>query len=344
MSEYFHFDCDDTAIRYHITRVLLKKGWEKNEENPSFSDANLILNDEISTHFEYKHLLWLLLQNIQPAFLPLSYPINDANFKTVLSQVVLDHYMVNGQYQKQLDRLMWLLKPSTLNNGDEIKIFRNIEDVQAHYLRHDRLGGEQVLQQYIYPDLFQGKKYTFRIFVALTNYAGVFIYHDGYINVSAVPFDLAQPEALRKMHITNYVLDGELANITQHLASEVKNFALIHQQMKEIVAKTVKKLIKKFPRYLKPQPLKVVELFGYDFMLDESKKLWLLEINQGPDCPMIADHALNESLWYPFWDDVVENFVCPIGRGDSHILPNPHSFQQVLGPKQCYSRLRDWLG
>jgi len=344
MDKIFHFNCYESAIRYHITRVLELKGWQKEKKNPQFSDQNLSLDDDASVHFEYKHLLAQLIKNIQPSFMPITYCLNDSTASSVLSQVVLDHYLHDNRYHKEIDWLKWLLKPSMLNNGDNIILFNNVDEIRQHYWEPNRMGGEHVLQQYISnPALYNGKKYTFRIFAALTNYAGVYLYNEGYANISAHNFNLDDRLVNRKTHITNYILDGELANIEQRLASEVCDFKLVYPQMKTIVELTVKQLLSHFPQYLKPQDTKKVELFGYDFILDDNGKLWLLEINQGPDCPMIADHVLNKSLWYPFWEEVVDKFVLPIAKSETDINIEGSHFQKVLDRKQCYSRFRDWL-
>ncbi len=344
MNKIFNFNCYESAIRYHITRILEQKGWRKGNQNPQFSDRNLSLDDGTSIHFEYKHLLARLIDNIQSDIMPATYSLNDSTASAVLSQVVLDYYLEDNRYHKEIENIKWLLKPSTLNNGDDIKLFNNVDEIKQHYWSPDRMGGEHVLQQYISnPALHNGKKHTFRIFAVLTNYAGVYLYHEGYANISAHDFSLEDRLANRKAHITNYILDGELANIEQCLASEICDFKSVYSQMKTIVELTVKQLLKVSPQYLKPQNTKIIELFGYDFMLDNNGKLWLLEINQGPDCPMVPEHVLNDSLWYPFWQDIVENFVLPIAKGQTEPNIKGCHFQKVLDRKQCYSRFREWL-
>tara|TARA_R110002110_G_scaffold121431_2_gene297274 strand:+ start:107194 stop:108240 length:1047 start_codon:yes stop_codon:yes gene_type:complete len=344
MNKTFKFSRYDTAIHYHITRVLEQQGWQKSNDNPQFSDQNLTLNDGVSIHFEYKHLLAELINNLKPSIMPATYSLDDTTVGTVLSQITLDYYLQDNKYHKEIKDLKWLLKPSMLNNGDDIKLFNNLDEVREHYWSPERMGGDHILQQYIpNPALHQGRKYTFRVFAALTNYAGVYLYREGYGNISADNFNLEDRMGNRKAHITNYILDGELANIEQRLASELCDFKVVYQQMVDIVQTTVKQIIKRYPQYLKTQNTKKVELFGYDFMLDTNGKLWLIEINQGPDCPMIFDHVLNESLWYPFWQDVVNDFVLPIATEQKQQQPSGN-FQQVLETKQCYSRFRDLLG
>lgn len=339
-----HFHTYKTSIRYHIKRVLESKGWSVGEKNSAlFSDLNLTLDDEVSKHFEYKHFLAELLQKKCPDLQPLTYPINDENATQVLSKIALNHYYIDHQYQKNIPGLKWILKPSMLNNGDDIKLFNNIEELKKHFKSTDRLGGDQVIQHYVaHPALYQGRKFTYRFLALFTNYDGIYLYRQGYVNISAHPFQLEDNFVNRKVHITNYVLDGELAHITQKLASDMPHFDTLFNQVLEKVKACAQALIQKFPSYLKPQDPKQLEFFGFDFILDEAGKLWLLEINQSPDCPVDPDVNLMAPLWYPYWEAVVGDFVLPMTLGT---VPQYHhkDFKQILPPRACYSRSKAWL-
>src|SRR5204863_7155118 len=99
----------------------------------------------------------------------------------------------------------------------------------------------------------------------------------------------------------------------------------------------MKALIKKEPAYLKPQKVQQFEILGCDFMADASGKLWLLEINQGPDAPTFEDNHLKATLWDRFWQDMVDEFAIPCAL---KILPknNYAHFTQILTPNESYSR------
>ncbi|HRE31178.1 MAG TPA: hypothetical protein PLD88_04310, partial [Candidatus Berkiella sp.] len=113
--------------------------------------------------------------------------------------------------------------------------------------------------------------------------AGIFFYDQGYINISALPFSINDHLVNRKMHITNYVLDGVLSHIEQRSTNALNDFPQVYEEMRVIVREVFNALLKKEPSYLKQQNEKHFEIFGFDFMKDETGKLWLLEINQGPD-------------------------------------------------------------
>jgi len=341
----FYFFSYVPAIRYHISQCLLQRGWVEavNAQSADLGDKHLSLNDKLAKHVEYKHLLAALVANINPPIMPLTYTINDENCQQVFAKIIYEHYLVNHQYQPSVEGVQWILKPSMLNNGDQIKLFNNIEDIKKYYYTASRLGGDHVLQQYIHqPKLIDGKKHTYRLHVVATNYAGVFLYDQGYINLSALPFSAEDGFANRKMHITNYVLDGVLSHIEQRSTNLLADFPDTYQQMKDIVSKVMKALVKKEPVFLKPNKTLKFEIFGFDFMKDDSGKLWLLEINQGPDAPTFEENHLNVVLWERFWQDIIDDFAIPVALHNRQKREYAH-FNQVLTKSESYSVCRNFI-
>lgn len=337
MNNTYHFNTYHTATRFHYARELDKRGWDKTDlETADFCEKNLTLNDEIAKHFEYKHLLAELLQAAKVDFFPLSYSINDNNYSQVLSKITLKHYMINNVYHENVKDLKWILKPATLNNGDDIILFDNVEGLKKHFKSNNRLGGDHIIQRYVQnPSLYQGRKYTYRVWAIFTNCMGIYLYKQGYANVSAHQYNLEDGFKNRKIHITNYVLDGEMAYIDQFLADELPKFNNVYQQMFEIVKQCAKILLTKYPGFLKPTQHNVIEFFGFDFVLDDTGKLWLLEINQSPDCPIEHDENMMPKMWYPFWERIVDAFVLPMSTG---IAPKnlEQFFTPVLSKRECY--------
>lgn len=313
MEHTFYFSNAHTATRFHLSAKLMQRGWQKGAAQIAlFSDQNLTLNDETAKHFEYKHLLAELLQRANVDFFPRAYAVNDENYAQVLAQITLDHYMIDHVYHTNIPDLKWILKPGTLNNGDDIKLFVNVEGLKQHFKSPKRLGGDHIIQQYITnPALYHGRKYTYRVWSIFTNFAGIYLYKQSYANISAAPYDRLDNFSNRKAHITNYVLNGELSNIEQVNAATLPNFSDVYRQMTAIVKRSAKILLQKDPLFLKPSDKPKMEFFGFDFLLDANGKCWLLEINQSPDCPVDPNHPLMPTFWQPFWDSVVDEFVIP---------------------------------
>lgn len=341
----YHFFTLQTATRYHIARALDALGWTRvnNEPEANFGDRHLALNDAVSQTLEYKNKLAQLIQKYKLKFMPMTYCIDDETRDDVLSRVIFDHYFSDQQSLQTKPDLKWILKPAMLNNAEQIKLFDDIQAVRKHYFSAKRLGGPHVLQQYIQdPALIDGRKFTFRIHVFVTNFGGISIYHRGYMNISAVPYVLEQGFEDKKMHITNYMLDGVQSHITQRTTEQMPGFEVIHAQMKKMITSVFKALLSEAPDYLAPINPPKFEIFGVDFLLDKQGKLWLIEINQGPDAPMYEDNPLKPILWEPFWRDVIENFVLPIADNVAGPISHPH-FQPLLTKSQCYSAWRAGL-
>lgn len=337
----FYFFSSKMATKFHIARRLLELGWEETTRpcEAIFSDANLTLNDAVSTQVEYKHLLAALVAKYCPDIMPLTYCVDDDNCQQVLAKIIYDHYMINNVYEKNIKDTKWILKPSMLNNADNILLFNNMEEVKTHFANPRRLGGPHVIQRYIHnPDLIDGRKYTFRVSAVVTNYEGIYFYKQGYVNISAYPFE-DEGFKNKKIHITNYVLDGEFSHIEQRPTQAIADFDLIYAQMCHIVTCVMKALIKTSPHYLRPSKVKVFEIFGFDFMRDQNGKLWLLEVNQAPDAPTFEENKLDTILWKGFWENIVDEFVLPIAKG---VPPKRHyaHYTHLLKAQDCYSSFK----
>jgi tubulin--tyrosine ligase len=100
----------------------------------------------------------------------------------------------------------------------------------------------------------------------------------------------------------------------------------------------VKGLLKIDPRFLKPQKVKKFEIFGFDFILDQNNKVWLIEINQSPDAPTFEENPLNTILWDIYWQDIIDEFVLPIAL-NIPAKQNYTNFTQLLTSSQCYFSL-----
>jgi len=340
MVNYFHFFSYKMAIRFHISKRLESLGWKKTNQKTlaCFSDRNLSLDDQISLNLEYKHLLSQLLKS-ESDIMPLTYEINDDNYSNVLAQIYYENVLQgNGQNPEK-----WILKPSMLNNGDNIKLFDSVEDLQKYYQSKDRLGGWHVVQKYISPpDLMDNRKYTYRMLVVMTNYAGVYLFKNGYVNLCSQVYN-KENLSIKKAHVTNYVIDGEFANIEQKLTCDLPEFSQDYRQIGTIIKKVMRVLLKRYPNYLKRDKIPKFEIFGFDFIKDNNKKLWLLEINQGPDAPTFEENKLNEPLWNVFWQSIVNDFVIPCAT-DQSPLKDYQGFEQLFTKRQCTPWWRRWGG
>ncbi|MFO1258486.1 MAG: hypothetical protein U1E78_08790 [Gammaproteobacteria bacterium] len=314
-----------TSIRLHIARCLDEKGWKRLDEphQALFHDEYMELDDVVSAHLEQKHLLWGLLRRHQLDCMPLTFPMNDLTYPKVLEDI-------RATVKEAIP--IWFLKPALLNNGDEIVLLNDINQVADYFRRPKHLEGDHVLQRAVHPPaLMEGRKFTFRLSGILTNEPGVYLYDTGYLNISALRYEDGADLTLKKRHVTNYLIEGNIAGIEQRLSSEYPQFKTqIYPKMMEIVKSTVLALLSEYPNYLRRDEKAKFEIFGFDFMLDQANRLWLIEINQGPDFPVDPNHPLFDTLWDPFWHDVTDNFVLPLFAEITKAIPHRQRWVRLV--------------
>lgn len=299
---HFHFSKNDPT-RFNLRKQLLLQGCTEvfNAETADFSDNNIGVNDEALQNLEYKHLLAQLLQSQALNFTPPTYHINDINFAQVLSKL---------QQEYQECDWLWIYKPSTLNNGEGIKLFSHIDEIAQHYQTLNRLGGDFVIQRYIdNPNLLSGHKYTLRLYVILTNYRGHTLYEHGYYNIGRQKYPGKDEIHNLAAHLTNEHLTEPYPNVIQMPTQKVPEFHRLLPQISAIVDQTILAFSTKASNYFTPSNRKALDILGFDFLLDEKMQLWLIEINHGPWFPTTEPHILQAHLFDQFWEYLVKEFV-----------------------------------
>jgi tubulin--tyrosine ligase len=202
---------------YNLSRYLQEQGWVSTRFDwlANFSEKNFQFDAMAAEQLEFKHLLANLVNEYCKELMPETYIIDDDNWPLILNILADNYYRENNLALDEVDNLIWILKPSKLNNGKHIKIFQNIHAIERHYLSSNRLGGEHVLQRYVtQPHLLKGHKYSIRMFVIVTNNIGVYLYPQGYINVSLLPYNPIDFNDLNT-HLTNEHLKDDEVNVVQ---------------------------------------------------------------------------------------------------------------------------------
>lgn len=291
----------------------------------AFTERHLNFAAEACECLEYKHLLAQLLDKYCPKIMPETYVINDYTWSNVLSDLAQDHYVIREKYHDELPDVAWILKPSLLNNGQHIKLFTKLSQIEDHMLQPKRLGGPHVLQRYIHnPDLYEGRKYTLRFFVVISRERGAYLYQHGYMNVA---LNLYSAEDLSNLsrHLTNEHLLEDVANVVQIPTLGQPKSALWYPKIKLITKQITHAIEREFPTAFFPQKDRNFAVFGFDFICDDRDHLWLLEVNHGPCFPIEPHHPLQESLYQGFWQAMLAQFVLPI------VEHRPFSKKGVMG-------------
>lgn len=311
---YLREACSPTY--YNLSKYLQARGWQPSGLTPTkaaFSEANFDFHAKAAETLEYKHLLAKLVADCCREAAPRTYPINDDTWPSVLTAMA-----------EEGSAPPWILKPSLLNNGQHILIFETLAALQTHFASAHRLGGEHVLQEYLVNPLLlrDDRKFSMRQFVVLTNDLGAYVYQEGYCNVAKTPYSPNNFSNLSP-HLTNEHLSHEVVNVIQIPSSRFDFYQASYEQMKQLLIPLLQGLNTRYPEAFEKGNQRRLAIFGFDFMLDAQKRLWLLEANHGPCFPTDPNHPLQAYLYQDFWQAFIDDFIlaAPSGRFERLMLP-----------------------
>ena len=194
--------------------------------------------------------------------------------------------------------------------NDEIEgnvniINTNINDIDDEYDDDDYkkkkktnsmyISNSIVLQKYLdNPLLYKKRKFDIRCYVLVDFNLNVFFCREGHLKGSSEKYDLNNPNKF--IHITNHSLQkksnkfekyeygNEMSYNDFKLVLENENISIdkfddIINDMKYLVKISMNAIGNKF---FKVQNVLCFEIFGYDFIVDNNFKPWILEINNNP--------------------------------------------------------------
>ena len=154
---------------------------------------------------------------------------------------------------------------------------------------------EIIIQKYLdNPLLYQKRKFDIRCFVLVDSNLNVFFCREGHLKSSSKLYDLNSNDKF--IHITNHSLQKKCLKFAQYEYGNemsyddfkkfmkednipLENFDKMIEEMKYLIKISFKAVGKKL---LKIKPVLCFEIFGYDFILDNDFKPWILEINNNP--------------------------------------------------------------
>jgi hypothetical protein len=303
----FHFNNYELGTRCNLQLALEAQGFTRSlyRHTADFNEDNLSLDNEALLHLERKDLLWKLLESKKMTWMPRSLVWDEDNKEACLEAL--------AAWKAKESDLVWIAKPAMLNNGVQIKLFDTFDSLVSFFHSREYLRGPYVIQQYITnPHLHAGCKYAYRLFVIVTNETGCYLSPHGYANISREFYSKDHWQD-RKMHITNLMLDGVMTDILQLKTDTMGGFAAHYPQIQHIVTEVMNEFFSQFPTVIQKQSKSAFELLGFDFSCDAEGRVWLLEVNHGPDCPRPVDnHPLYDSFWVPFWESIAQEFVLPM--------------------------------
>ena len=181
------------------------------------------------------------------------------------------------------------------------------------------------MQKYIErPLLYKERKFDIRIWVVVTEKNEIFLYNKAYLRTSSDSYDLKTSK--NYVHLTNNCLQKYGDNYGKHEDGNTLPLSLLDEYIKtaysqadfksasHIIPRIRDLIIDTFQctkKNLNSAKRKgVFELFGYDFLIDEDLRTWLIEVNTNPHLG-IPNKYIAEILPNMI-DDMLELVVDPL--------------------------------
>ena len=215
---------------------------------------------------------------------------------------------------------LWIMKPVGMSRGRGISLINDIGKVTY--------SSPTVIQKYLTnPLLFNGYKFDLRIYILVTSFSPLeaFIYEEGFARFGSRPFS-SSAETLDdlQIHLTNSSIqknydhslkashpvkiagkDGggnkvKISWLFERLKSQglVRDKDLLWSKVQELCLRTLITVSDKIPN----QP-NAFEIFGFDVMIDDNTKPWLIEVNS---CPALSrDHKLDIAVKESMIEDTI---------------------------------------
>ncbi|XP_061721366.1 tubulin polyglutamylase TTLL5 isoform X3 [Cydia pomonella] len=236
-------------------------------------------------------------------FIPTTF-LMPAEFKELCTA----HYRTKGP---------WIVKPAASSRGRGIYIVNTPEQIPK--------GENVVVAKYIdKPLLIGGHKCDLRLYVCVTSIDPllIYLYEEGLVRFATVKYDKTNKNLWNPcMHLCNYSINKyhtdyikcddpnagnighkwTLSALLRHLRKQGRNTTALMASIEDLVVKSVlssAQTITAAARVFVPNFFNCFELFGYDILVDDMLKPWLLEINLSPSlaCESPLDARVKSAL------------------------------------------------
>ncbi|NWW42731.1 TTLL4 polyglutamylase, partial [Pedionomus torquatus] len=211
-----------------------------------------------------------------------------------------DIKLLRKAWEEGASRQKWIVKPPASARGIGIQVIHKWSQLPKRR--------PLLVQRYLHkPYLIGGKKFDLRIYVYVTCYdpLRIYLFKDGLVRFASCKYSSSMKSLSNKfVHLTNYSVNKKnteyksnsdetacqghkwsLKALWTYLTQKGVDSKAIWEKIKDIVIKTiiasepyVNSLVKMYVR----RPYCCHELFGFDIMLDENLKPWILEVNISP--------------------------------------------------------------
>jgi len=222
----------------------------------------------------------------------------------------------NDDDKKKMKISIWIIKPGeNTNRGNGINVCSELNEITNLINKDNSVTARTyILQKYIdRPLLIFKRKFDMRCYAMTTCVNGCikgYSYQEGYLRTSSKEFSITNLNN-KLIHLTNDAIQkksddyGKFENanklsykdfqkyIDTHMAEQKVNiYRDILPQIKKLITDTMRAVYGKIDPHKR---LNTFEIYGYDFMLDEDFKVYLIEVNTNP-CLELAGPILSNII------------------------------------------------
>ncbi|CAM6016416.1 unnamed protein product [Sphagnum balticum] len=212
---------------------------------------------------------------------------------------------------------VWIMKPVGKARGRGIFLFTRLNQISEWKKDHRWKVENYIVQRYIdNPYLIGGKKFDLRIYVLVLAYAPLkaYVYRSGFARFTIAHFSIKKEELVNNLvHLTNFSIQKHapayksktgtkwsLHSLKMHMISKhgEQDVNTLFHNIHMLILRSLLAM-----QNVMIQDKHCFELYGYDILVDDSLKPWLLEVNASPS--LGADTPTDHELKYGMLDDVI---------------------------------------
>ena len=277
--------------------------------------------DNLYKHYKYFKRIVPDLFNYMPQTFIL--PMDTENFETEL---------------KKNKKIIWIVKPVNMSRGRGIRLICGENDYKKIYNKKNKDKDNNLLfliSRYLdKPHLLNNKKYDLRIYVLVGSFTPlkIYLYYNGLVRFATEDYEKGNFNNVF-IHLTNYSINKKNPNYKSNLKNnkeiddldeideeneqdddaskwslveyrnffkkDINSFEKIWKQIEDIVIKTMLIVSEENCREMSGNKNNnLFELYGFDILIDESLKAWLLEVNVNPSlhCSSPLDLSIKTDL------------------------------------------------
>ena len=329
----------------------------------SYFPTTYILGRKDSMYRKYKHFQKLFPNDFK--YVPLTFimPNDGDKFKEI-----------DGELKK-----LWIVKPVNLSRGRGVHILKDQNELwRLTWKSIYNNDNKNIVSKYISnPHTIGNKKYDLRIYVLIGSYTPlrIYLYNNGLVRFATEDYNKNNTDNVY-VYLTNFSInvnnpkyknnnnyndDNEDDDDSSKWSLyEYKKYFIkigredlynnIWNQIIDIVIKSIITITKESSEFINFNKLNsIFELYGFDIMIDENFKCWLIEVNVKPSmhCTSSLDLSIKTDLLtdifnivgvYPF-NHFNSDLIFSIDENNKNILPQIKKKKPILYQKETNTEL-----